>query len=386
VLYYAVNDTRTYGTYVIEEICLTPSDVYKIITRTNQGYKLFFIKNVKPRSFELSVCQDFSRSKAELTSKDESYCDKFNTMNWYYENDANRVFLPIGGNVLTASEKRKLDDKTANNNNASYDTVVAVNQFSNFNRVLSRQAISQMLSKSGITAPFTTSAQFNDARADHPFQRGYLNVNITARPSRIYTADCSRTFYSIDETKKLESPLVVCRLDLSRSGLTKIPEELLAFKNMQALNLGTVSIPESEIRRLQLTLKNCKITYQIKRDPNQSCDTVYSYIGGGRGNILFNGKIYINTALKKKGINLSLEERNPKAGIFRISKGKCPPQTVSIYTQETKTITLCDNTKVILTLLAWENNTGNVYNEEAIFNAVICEPQTTESRRAESRY
>jgi len=110
-MYYSVGDINTYGTYGIDEICLNGQGVYRIITHTNKGYKLFFIRNVKPQSFELSVCQNFAATKDELRRRDETYCDRFNTMSLFYQNDPGLIFLPVSGTTLAPSEKSKLDRK-----------------------------------------------------------------------------------------------------------------------------------------------------------------------------------------------------------------------------------------------------------------------------------
>src|SRR5262249_40229115 len=119
VMYYSVGDINTYGTYGIDDICINSQGVYRIITRTRQGYKLSFIRNVKPQSFELSICQDFAATKEELRKRDETYCGGFNVMTWYYKDDPERIYLPVSGATLVPSEKRKLDRKvdSINSNN-----------------------------------------------------------------------------------------------------------------------------------------------------------------------------------------------------------------------------------------------------------------------------
>ena len=88
-------------------------------------------------------------------------------------------------------------------------------------------------------------------------------------------ADCKRTFNSIDETKKLSSPLVVCKLVLSKEALTALPKELYGFQNMQQLDLGETLIPETEISQLQKALPKCNIIYQVKQ-ANQAAQQTYA--------------------------------------------------------------------------------------------------------------
>lgn len=111
VIYYSVGDVNTYGSYTIDEVDTIKSNagnVYKVITKTKEGYKLFFMKNLKPGAFDLSVCQNFVISKAILQNKDTSYCDHSNTMHWYYQNDKTKIFYPVADGSLVRSEVSKL--------------------------------------------------------------------------------------------------------------------------------------------------------------------------------------------------------------------------------------------------------------------------------------
>jgi len=90
--------------------------------------------------------------------------------------------------------------------------------------------------------------------------------------------DCSRTFYSIDETKKLSSPLIVCKIDLSKAGLKSMPKEVYGFENMQQLHLGVTLIPTTEINRLQKTFPKCTIIYQVKQENQQNYSAQQTYV------------------------------------------------------------------------------------------------------------
>ena len=290
VMYYSVNNTKTYGTYGMDDICLTPSGVYKIITRTGSGYKLFFIKNIKQQSFELSVCQDFAKTKEELQSRDETYCDKFNAMTLYYENDASRIYLPVGTANLVPGQKRKLDDvqSTINrmNNQKGFNYDIVLYQSGTFIKQITNPAIGQYLSNSKIAYPASrnnapTNLSVTALSAPNPFQRNYMVINMKNPannppenniqqkapdiPNQVQQtqvkADCSKTFYSIDEVIKLLSPLIVCRLDLSKSNLSSLPKEIYALRNLQWLNLGTTNIPQADIDQLKKELPKCEVIY-----------------------------------------------------------------------------------------------------------------------------
>lgn len=305
VMYYSVSDTKTYGTYGIDNICLTSSGVYKIITRTNAGYKLFFIKNIKQQSFEISVCQDFAGTKEELQSRDETYCDKFNTMTLYYENDASRIYLPVDAPNLVPGQKRKLDsrqsgiNRTNNQNEYNYDIVLY--QGSTFIKQVANPAIGQYLSNSKIAYPASrnnapTNLTVTALSAPNPFQRNYMvitiknpvnnnppenNVQQKAQdiPNQIQQTpvkpDCSKTFYSIDEAIKLLSPMIVCRLDLSKSNLSSLPKELFGMRNLQWLNLGTTNIPQADIDQLKKELPKCEVIYRYDSPKKKSSSKKY---------------------------------------------------------------------------------------------------------------
>ncbi len=297
VMYYSVNNTKAYGTYGIDDICLTPSGTYKIITRTGSGYKLFFIKNVKQQSFELSVCQDFVQTKEELQDRDETYCDRFNTMTLYYENDASRIYLPVDAANLVPGQKRKLDDRQSvinrMNNQKGFNYDIVLYQGSTFIKQVANPAIGQYLSNSKIVYPASrnnapTNLSVAPLSTPHPFQRNYMMITIknpesnnppeTNQDQKIeeikkqiqQTADCSKTFYSIEEVNKLLSPMIVCRLDLSKSYLRSLPKEIYAMRNLQWLNLGTTNIPQSDIDRLKKELPKCEVVYIYDSPKKQS--------------------------------------------------------------------------------------------------------------------
>jgi len=280
VMYYSVNDTKTFGTYNIDEICLTKDGAYKIITKSKQGYKLFFIRNANRQSFELSVCQNFVQSKTELENKDESYCDKFNKMTLYYTTDPAKIFLPVSGSTLVASEKTKLDkiDETIRN---------AANQLKTANYVMTLYSSTRYLNQSDksvfpkiLSGRGGSSINMAAISSPDPFQRNYLvfdfkktepvqqqqSQNASPKqpeqnqpPQQI--PNCSVTYTSLEQVTTLSNPLIICKLDLSEAKLTSIPKELYTFKNMQELNLGVTPISKSEIEQLTKALPNCKISY-----------------------------------------------------------------------------------------------------------------------------
>jgi len=93
-----------------------------------------------------------------------------------------------------------------------------------------------------------------------PFDRDFISIETVNTAAN--TLDCNTVYYSIKEALGAGAAKV-CRLNLSKEGLTSIPKDLYGFSNMQELDLGTVSIDENEIQQLQKALPKCKIVYQI---------------------------------------------------------------------------------------------------------------------------
>jgi hypothetical protein len=208
------------------------------------------------------------------------------------------------------------------------------------------------------------------------FAIGFDNFNNASAP-KIYTGKVCLSENSNKQTKSLD----ICEnFSFSNKNKTIISKEIDASYSSSGRYSIRVIVEELKVDTI---LGYTQIEYIVTNPTNannppasvtsnNSCDTIHSYIGMGKGNILFKGKRYLNIPLKDKGIEFSLLERDPKYASFSISKDKCPLDKISFYIGETKTITFCDGTKITLTMLNWENKTGNKKNEEAIFDAIIC--------------
>jgi N-acetylmuramoyl-L-alanine amidase len=109
IIYYSTGDKRTYGTYYFVESFLNENGSYRVVTRADKQYQVFFFKNVSASSFELSVCQNRYNTVQEARTIGESYCDRFNRMSLYYENDPRKIFLPVYGNNIEKSNQAKID-------------------------------------------------------------------------------------------------------------------------------------------------------------------------------------------------------------------------------------------------------------------------------------
>lgn len=182
VLYYSIDNIQTYGTYTIDEVWLTKTGVYKFITKTvNQGYKLFFARVTASQTMELSVCQDFVANKADLYGKDESYCDKFNTMsNFYYYKDKPLIYLPVSGTSLSATEQNKLNSKidsikttAAAAGIKSYNVTADIVVYStNYLPLVAETGVAQLLGNN-----LSVNSYVNRTLSkSNPFQRNFLEI------------------------------------------------------------------------------------------------------------------------------------------------------------------------------------------------------------------
>lgn len=300
LIYYSNDNARTYTKYGITDICFTGNGAYKVIASdNNRQYKLFFFRNVKQQSFELSVCEGLGNTKEELQSKDESYCNRFNTMRWYYENDPGKIYLPVVNASLSSRERIKLVTKADSLKNNQSTLKHSIRLFTNsYTPQVSENTLKQYFNDGGFAYSVSRNnslLNFSSSTmpgSDGPFERSYLVINLertaTTPPE---TPDCSRTFTL--SSASLVSNRVVCRLNLSNEKLTNIPKEVYNFVNLQELNLGVTVIPQTEIDQLQKQLPNCKIIYTTNRslEPNNPSlydtekEVVLGYIGfdaGGR--------------------------------------------------------------------------------------------------------
>jgi hypothetical protein len=176
VLYYSTGDVKSYRTYGIEEVDIIKPNVYKIITKTDKGYKLFFIKNALPTSFGLSVCQGFAQAKAELEGKDTSYCEHFNTMHLYYLKDTDKVFYPANKNstALVQSELNKLKKLIASTGNNDYK----ITHYKGPNAVTNNLS-ELVLQKASFGKGIYSSIYENLIVSPTPFQRDYDMISHT---------------------------------------------------------------------------------------------------------------------------------------------------------------------------------------------------------------
>ncbi len=77
---YNTGGNNTFGLYSINEVCLQKNGLYRVITSTTSGYKLFFVKNLAGESFDLAVCPVFYKTKEELSTLSDEVCGVYDRM------------------------------------------------------------------------------------------------------------------------------------------------------------------------------------------------------------------------------------------------------------------------------------------------------------------
>ncbi|MBA2761618.1 MAG: hypothetical protein H0U39_06610, partial [Segetibacter sp.] len=101
---------------------------------------------------------------------------------------------------------------------------------------------------------------------ENPFQRYYFTIKLEIGRKKLaeptIEPNCNKTFYSIAETQKEESHLIICKLDLSGAALLSVPPQVYTFTNLKELNFGTSSIAQDEIDKLRKALPKCNIIIQ----------------------------------------------------------------------------------------------------------------------------
>ncbi len=254
VIYYSVNDTKTYGTYNIDAVSLLNDGTYKIITKTNGGYKLFFLKNVTSTSFDLSVCQNFLKTKDEAVGKTAANCDHFNTMSLYYENDPSLIYLPVSfSNNLIASQKAKLNSivTAVNNKTATINGIMVKLSYSSPNLANTVAAINSFLGKNGISNKITNS-DVSSAVTNQPFTRSAIEINTTTNANAPQQQQMNAD-NDVKEATNTETNLGVLQFD-EKSGM---PDT----KSLQLIAALARQLKRDTTSRIRLTAY-----YKLKKD------------------------------------------------------------------------------------------------------------------------
>ncbi|RYF86743.1 MAG: leucine-rich repeat domain-containing protein [Chitinophagaceae bacterium] len=254
LLYYSTGTKQTFGTYRIDEVWDNSNGTYRIITRTNPQYQVFFVRNIQRNSFELSVCQNRYNTKEEARAIDESYCDRFNTMTLYYEKDDAKIFLPLNAkSKLETTNQQKLSKLQARLNELNQKQQ---SKTSLTGRLFYNSKFKWEVPTSLPNPIVQTTAIPNET----PFDRSYAQYSFTYVPAND-KPNCNKVFYSLAEAGKEGSPLVICRLDLSGQNLQSIPKQVYRFTNLKELDLRKNPIKEEEVTSFLRVLPNVKVLY-----------------------------------------------------------------------------------------------------------------------------
>jgi hypothetical protein len=262
IIYYSTGDKSTYGTYRIREACAANDEQYRIITNANSQYKVFFIKDInRSAGFSLSVCQDLYPTIEEARKVTEANCDRFNTMNLYYENDPNKIFLPVSLNVLERRNQAKLNRISDSLNyyrklGVKIDISGSLTYNSTFDWKIPDNLPVQI-------------AQQTEMRGETPFDRTYivyaLKVDQPDRP--IVGPDCNRSFNSMKEALSVD-PKIVCRLVLKNQSLTTLPE-LSSFVNLQYLDVSDNYLDSKDSIELYKVFPKARIVFYKQKGSNE---------------------------------------------------------------------------------------------------------------------
>ncbi len=293
-LYYSTQGKGTYGTYRIIAFYRN-NDNYQLVTAGDaKQFRTFYLRNITPSSFEFAVCP-MSYTENINDSKDTVVCGGFERMTYYYERNPINIYLPLVSGEMVASELSKLrkvikDTLLAGSNDLLYN--VYINQNTQNSRGIDYlPMVKRNLQSNGIVYPGNAPERvvLVGMRNATPFSRNYIQFNGNYRSeydgkiddykdpkaaepktsnapveqAKRPGPDCSIVYTSMDDVYNY--PPAICRLDLSKAGLKALPEQLQKCVNMQELNLGETSIPESTIQLLQRALPKCKIIYTIAK-------------------------------------------------------------------------------------------------------------------------
>ena len=255
VIYYSTGNKNTYDTYRIDEICMSNTGTYKIITTANNQYKVFFFRNITPQSFELSACQDFLDTKEEAISTQEDSCIDYETMGWYFERRGTIIYVPVDARSYTDEGKsgfRRINDYLRNGNQTVNLTLFTNRFFIGKNEIYARK--NQVEQRAPIANNIGKVASWkNGSYNGTPFDRDYIQVTYIVKP------DCAKVFRSIAAAMK--DPDMVCKLNLSGQNLSAVPKEINSFRNLQELDLTSTKIPLKEIVQLEKKFPRWLILY-----------------------------------------------------------------------------------------------------------------------------
>lgn len=265
-IHYAVGDPNSASVFGIGEVYRRGNNNYKLLAPLRNGFRVMFLRNVTAQGFEYSFCEN-SYKPGEVASLDESFCDQFNTMKLYYPSSRQRIYVPVDGKNYESSEAQKQMDLRdllvpISEGQMFLDSIVIFINRENTDDENRSARINLVKTNSDLRV---LSTRWTERSFDgNEFDRDYIIV-YTREPIR---PNCQVTYNSIDETQKLSSPLLVCRLNLSSRRLSELPKEITTFTNLQYLNLGETTVPDAALNDLRRRFT--KLDLQYSRPPTNT--------------------------------------------------------------------------------------------------------------------
>jgi N-acetylmuramoyl-L-alanine amidase len=221
-LYYSTGDKKTYGTYRIDETMNT-GKLTRIITRAGNEYQVFFLRNIQAYSFELSVCQNRYKSKAEARLINESYCDKFNRMTLHYEQDSSKIFLPFNPAMMEAGNRQKIDRLLSETGNPANQSIAGQTTGTlYYNSSFGWEIPDRMPIQITRTVKLTSET---------PFDRSYVQYEIK-RPSDKFSISNNFLYFYGKQVNYMATP---------NSGANYVPEYIVIHSSASTSAKGTIN-------------------------------------------------------------------------------------------------------------------------------------------------
>gem|GEM_PF-3368842 len=187
IIYYSTGGTSTYGIYPISIVTKTKLGAYKIVSTTNRGSSVMFIRKVNNISFEFSGCRMLVQDKAEIEKINESNCGNFDVMSLYYDTEVPTfIYLPVIAlngqpKPLALSEYKKLSGIIANAGSKAGNPEVELRNNLGYLVKYTNTFIAKYLLNAGVTIKATdVYNRIIDENSINPFRRSLFTVYYNA--------------------------------------------------------------------------------------------------------------------------------------------------------------------------------------------------------------
>ena len=176
VIYYSTGEKASYGTYHIDDICVSNTGSHKIITSASNQFKVFFLRSIESQSFQLSACADFVPTKEQAINVSENSCNDYDDMSLYYDRRPGIIYIPVDARSYTGQAATTLRNIQQRNASGTEDFRLAINNFfrSSRDEIASRQSQVQQRIPLGKASAYVNwqSGTFKGT----PFDRDYIEA------------------------------------------------------------------------------------------------------------------------------------------------------------------------------------------------------------------